>query len=162
MILHLLQTCSFKIAINILLLLLETRSVFVHHQLLLRFSVLFNLGRLLLSFLQILVLIIFLFSVESKILRIENRLDYTGAFAPMTGHGRIIVDGILTSCYAATDYANLAHFVHTPLRLWYYLQNNVLAVSQAQTQGIHLYSKALIQVANILDYLGLFTVINVS
>ena len=40
-----------------------------------------------------------------------------GAYVPLTIEGNIIVDGILASCYAFSDYY-LAHFAMTPIQ-WF-------------------------------------------
>ena len=40
-----------------------------------------------------------------------------GAYVPLTKEGRIIVDGVLASCYASYDH-NLAHFTMTPMQ-WF-------------------------------------------
>ena len=39
----------------------------------------------------------------------------TGAYVPLTEHGTIVVDGVLTSCYADVPH-DLANFITTPAR----------------------------------------------
>ena len=40
-----------------------------------------------------------------------------GAYTPLTNEGNIVIDGMLTSCYAFSDH-NLAHITVTPM-LWF-------------------------------------------
>ena len=47
----------------------------------------------------------------------SQNLLFLGAYVPLTMEGRIVVDGILTSCYASVDH-DLAHIGMTPLR-WF-------------------------------------------
>ena len=42
---------------------------------------------------------------------------FLGAFVPLTDEGKIMVDGVLASCYASTDH-DLNHVVMTPLQ-WF-------------------------------------------
>ncbi|KAM4601805.1 indian hedgehog B protein-like [Polymixia lowei] len=42
-----------------------------------------------------------------------------GAYAPLTAHGTVVVDGVVASCYAAVDRHDLAHRALSPLRLMY-------------------------------------------
>ena len=47
-----------------------------------------------------------------------NILFPSGAYSPLTKEGTIIVDGVLSSCYAHSPDHDVAHFVLTPLR-WF-------------------------------------------
>ena len=40
---------------------------------------------------------------------------FLGAFVPLTKKGKIIVDGVLASCYAGFDH-DLAHFLMSPMQ----------------------------------------------
>ncbi|XP_071210459.1 indian hedgehog B protein-like [Salvelinus alpinus] len=63
----------------------------------------------------------------------------TGAFAPLTGHGSLVVDGVLASCYAAMDQHHLAHWAFGPLRLLY----SWTGLGTMQGDGLHWYSQVL-------------------
>ena len=41
-------------------------------------------------------------------------MHFTGAYAPLTTEGRIIVDGVLVSCYAECPH-DLAHLTQKPM-----------------------------------------------
>ena len=49
--------------------------------------------------------------IYEKIIKIENNVEETGVFAPLTESGTMLVDEILVSCYANTYKQDLAHFV---------------------------------------------------
>lgn len=55
------------------------------------------------------------YSVE-KIVGIEAKIE-TGVYAPLTSTGNMVVDGVLSSCYALIDDQALAHFAFAPVRL---------------------------------------------
>ncbi|XP_026157429.1 indian hedgehog B protein [Mastacembelus armatus] len=52
----------------------------------------------------------------SRITRISMR-ESRGAFAPLTWHGTVVVNGVVASCYAVVDQHSLAHWAFYPLRL---------------------------------------------
>ena len=41
--------------------------------------------------------------------------SFLGAYVPLTNNGKIVVDGVLASCYADFDH-ELAHFTMTPMQ----------------------------------------------
>ncbi|KAM4700884.1 desert hedgehog protein [Discoglossus pictus] len=60
-----------------------------------------------------------------------------GVYAPLTAHGTILVDGVLTSCYAVIEWHQLAHKSFAPIRILH-------SISSAFTrliggEGIHWY-----------------------
>ncbi|KAL2087855.1 hypothetical protein ACEWY4_016683 [Coilia grayii] len=62
-----------------------------------------------------------------------------GLFAPLTEHGTLVVNGVLTSCYALLDDHSLAHWAFGPLRTllrW-------TGPDRHQASGLHWYSQAL-------------------
>ena len=48
---------------------------------------------------------------------IIRNVSIPGVYDPITMEGNIVVDGLLTSCYASFDH-DLAHFVMTPVQ-WF-------------------------------------------
>lgn len=63
----------------------------------------------------------------------------SGLYAPVTGSGSIVVNGVLASCYAALDSHRLAHWVLAPLRFFY----SLMGPSEAQSDGLHWYPRLL-------------------
>ena len=55
--------------------------------------------------------------IISQLKRILKIMCFTGAYNPLTIEGKIIVDGILASCYAEFPDPDLAHIGMTPMRL---------------------------------------------
>ncbi|KAG9335565.1 hypothetical protein JZ751_004469 [Albula glossodonta] len=74
----------------------------------------------------------------SRIAQVGLRED-RGAFAPLTQHGTLVVDGVLASCYAALDGHQLAHWALAPLRLLY----RWTGPARLHGDGMHWYSQAL-------------------
>lgn len=70
----------------------------------------------------------------------------TGAFAPLTRHGTLVVDDVLASCYATVDRQWLAHWALAPLRALHRLAG---LGSDAQT-GTHWYARLLHWVGSVL------------
>lgn len=70
---------------------------------------------------------------NSKILTRDSVLDVRsivgeGVYAPLTSTGTIIVDGVVSSCYAVVESQSLAHWSFLPIRL---LHNLMEGLSQA-------------------------------
>uniref|UniRef100_H2MNC7 Hedgehog protein n=1 Tax=Oryzias latipes TaxID=8090 RepID=H2MNC7_ORYLA len=76
----------------------------------------------------------------------------TGLYAPLTQHGSIVVNGVLSSCYAAVDSHELSHWAFAPLRFLY----SMLGSSQAQSDGVHWYPRLLHRLGELLLDAGHF------
>ncbi|XP_067299597.1 indian hedgehog signaling molecule a [Pseudorasbora parva] len=74
----------------------------------------------------------------SRVTRIQIQED-KGVFAPLTRHGTVVVNGVISSCYAALDQHSLAHWAFGPLRVLYNWGGPV----GHQAVGIHWYSSLL-------------------
>ena len=68
----------------------------------------------------------------SKVVKITNTKK-TGAYAPLTLDGTIIVDGALASCYAVIDNHRLAHTALAPMRFLYHSMPSLLRERQGDT-----------------------------
>lgn len=55
------------------------------------------------------------FSIE-RVVKMSVRME-TGVYAPLTLEGNLIVDGVLSSCYAVIDDQDLDHWAFLPVRL---------------------------------------------
>ncbi|KTF95692.1 hypothetical protein cypCar_00010028, partial [Cyprinus carpio] len=81
----------------------------------------------------------------SRITRVEVRED-RGAYAPLTAHGTLVVNGVMTSCYAAVNEPRLAHRAFAPLRLLY----SWTGPDRILNNGLHWYSQVLLSVGTLL------------
>ena len=68
----------------------------------------------------------------SKVVKVTN-IKKMGVYAPLTLEGTVVVDGVLTSCYAVIDDNHLAH---TTLRFLYHFMPNLLMKNHSNTLGI--------------------------
>ncbi len=87
-----------------------------------------------------------------------------GYAAPLTMSGTMIVDGVLTSCYAIIDSQFIAHTVMAPIRWWYSMHGlidqaapesllNTIQIEK-QMNGTHWYPQMLQSFTS--DYLNKF------
>lgn len=74
----------------------------------------------------------------SRITRVGVRKG-KGAFAPLTQHGTLVVDGVLASCYAVVEQHSLAHWAFSPLRL----VHSWTGSARSPGDGIHWYPRLL-------------------
>lgn len=63
------------------------------------------------------------YSVE-KVINIEAKIE-TGVYAPLTSTGNLVVDGVLSSCYALIDDQTLAHVAFAPVRIAHNFRQSV-------------------------------------
>ena len=72
-----------------------------------------------------------------------------GAFAPLTSTGTLLVDGIVASCYASTNWdLDLVHKAFAPVQLAY----EWFGIDLGQTEsGVHRYAGALMSVQSALS-----------
>ncbi|KAK1165470.1 indian hedgehog signaling molecule a [Acipenser oxyrinchus oxyrinchus] len=70
----------------------------------------------------------------------------SGAFAPLTRQGTLVVNDVLTSCFAAFDNHGWAQWAFGPLRLYYSLTRQ----SGVQEEGLHWYSRLLYRLGTLL------------
>ncbi|KAM6945741.1 indian hedgehog B protein-like [Aplochiton taeniatus] len=70
-----------------------------------------------------------------------------GAYAPLTRHGTLVVDRVVSSCYAAVDRAGLAHWALGPLRL---LHGWAGTDRGPPVDGLHWYSRLLHWLGSLL------------
>ena len=54
---------------------------------------------------------------------------FPGAYAPFTMEGKVIVDGVLTSCYADIIDHDVAHFTMTPIQRFTELMNWIFGMT---------------------------------
>ena len=79
----------------------------------------------------------------------------TGAVAPLTSQGNIIVDGILASCYAETSDHGLAHKAFSPVRLWHRYSPATFKWKIAAQSGTHWYADFLIMLNDVFGVTSL-------
>ncbi|XP_017568338.1 indian hedgehog B protein [Pygocentrus nattereri] len=81
----------------------------------------------------------------SRITRLRVWED-RGAYAPLTAQGSLLVNGAMTSCYAAVEKHQLAHWAFGPLRMLY----SWTGPNRVQGEGLHWYAHALRWVGKLL------------
>ncbi|NP_001079260.1 desert hedgehog protein A precursor [Xenopus laevis] len=77
---------------------------------------------------------------SSKVVRVSLE-EQTGVYAPMTEHGTLLVDGVLTSCYATVESHTLAHVSLAPLRLFQGIASMLPDLDMSD--GVHWYCHIL-------------------
>lgn len=82
--------------------------------------------------------------LPSKVVNVSIQ-EKTGVYAPLTAHGTLLVDGVLTSCYANIEWHEIAHRSFAPIRLLYNLF--FILPEFMGNDGIHWYCHFLIVLA---------------
>ncbi|XP_069792034.1 indian hedgehog protein-like [Narcine bancroftii] len=86
----------------------------------------------------------------AQVTAVSQRTDI-GAYAPLTQHGTLVVNGMLASCFAVIEGHNLAQLAFAPLRLCYRLASIFGHGSPAAYQeGMHWYSRLLHRLGRLL------------
>ncbi|XP_068094713.1 sonic hedgehog protein [Hyperolius riggenbachi] len=96
-----------------------------------------------------------------KVVTVEevHQEEDVGAYAPVTAHGTLVINGVLASCYAVIEEHHWAHMAFTPLRfafkLFSYLSPKDYynpSPTYLQGEGIHWYPRFLYRLGTwILD-----------
>jgi len=96
----------------------------------------------------------------TKVLKVDHVVTTSGAYAPLTNGGTILVEGTMTSCYAVFENDYLAHLIMAPARVYYKVQSWVSLTEQNystyygmeedkyETEGVMLYADLLFRIAN--------------
>nr|XP_027807111.1 sonic hedgehog protein isoform X3 [Marmota flaviventris] len=79
--------------------------------------------------------------LQAAVHSVTLREEATGAYAPLTAQGTILINRVLASCYAVIEEHGWAHRAFAPFRL---------APGAAATTGIHWYSQLLYQIGTWL------------
>lgn len=86
-----------------------------------------------------------------------------GIYAPLTKHGTIIVNGVVTSCYAYINSASVAHLVFAPMRAYHDISQYFLSFLRTESHsavsynssnvpqiGMHWYARVLYNIGTTL------------
>lgn len=81
----------------------------------------------------------------AEVVGVRDRRD-VGAYAPLTRHGTLVVDGVVASCFALVQEQHLAQLAFWPLRLYH----SLVGWPGAQGDGVHWYSGLLYRLGRLL------------
>ncbi|XP_053564052.1 desert hedgehog protein [Bombina bombina] len=82
--------------------------------------------------------------IASRVLSVSTE-ERMGVYAPLTAHGTLLVDGILTSCYAVIEWHQLAHQSFAPIRFLYSISS--VFTNMLGSEGVHWYCHFLYALA---------------
>lgn len=82
----------------------------------------------------------------AKVTAVSVRMD-TGAYAPLTRHGTLVVDDVVASCFALVQEHRLAQWAFWPLRLYHSLAGGHWTQLE---EGVHWYSALLYRLGRLL------------
>lgn len=81
----------------------------------------------------------------AEVVGVRDRRD-VGAYAPLTRHGTLVVDGVVASCFALVQEQHLAQLAFWPLRLYH----SLVGWPGVQGDGVHWYSGLLYRLGRLL------------
>uniref|UniRef100_A0A8B9FLR5 Indian hedgehog signaling molecule n=1 Tax=Amazona collaria TaxID=241587 RepID=A0A8B9FLR5_9PSIT len=81
----------------------------------------------------------------AEVVAVRDRRD-VGAYAPLTRHGTLVVDGVVASCFALVQEQHLAQLAFWPLRLYH----SLVGWPGVQGDGVHWYSGLLYRLGRLL------------
>ncbi|XP_009951282.1 PREDICTED: indian hedgehog protein, partial [Leptosomus discolor] len=81
----------------------------------------------------------------AEVVGVRDRRDM-GAYAPLTRHGTLVVDGVVASCFALVQEQHLAQLAFWPLRLYH----SLVGWPGVQGDGVHWYSGLLYRLGQLL------------
>ncbi|KAJ1183910.1 hypothetical protein NDU88_000720 [Pleurodeles waltl] len=80
----------------------------------------------------------------ARVVSVTTQTD-SGAYAPLTSHGTLLVDDVVVSCYAVVQKHQLAQLAFWPLRLYHHTGR-----PETQPEGMHWYSRLLYRLGKLL------------
>ncbi|XP_010186830.1 PREDICTED: indian hedgehog protein-like, partial [Mesitornis unicolor] len=81
----------------------------------------------------------------AQVVGVRDQRD-VGAYAPLTRHGTLVVDGVVASCFALVQEQYLAQLAFWPLRLYH----SLVGWPGMQGDGMHWYSGLLYRLGRLL------------
>lgn len=97
------------------------------------------------------------FAYLDRVVRVETKIE-TGAYAPLTRSGNLIVNNIIASCYAVINDQSIAHWSFLPIRLLETIKDSFQSIAyllhltkhrsntnlvSSHQNGVHWYPKML-------------------
>ncbi|NWQ74752.1 IHH protein, partial [Columbina picui] len=83
--------------------------------------------------------------LPAEVVGVRDQRDM-GAYAPLTRHGTLVVDGVVASCFALVQEQQLAQLAFWPLRLYH----SLVGWPGVQGNGVHWYSGLLYRLGRLL------------